>query len=52
MSVELEYEQYVTNLEGLVRARTEQLRAAVTKIEELRAELEALKQTKSSHQVG
>jgi phage shock protein A len=49
MSVELEHEQYVTNLEGLVRARTEQLRAAVTKIEELRAELETLKQTKSSH---
>jgi phage shock protein A len=45
---DLEHDQYVTNLEGLVRARTEQLRAAVTKIEELRAELEALKQTKSS----
>jgi phage shock protein A len=49
MSVEMEHDQYVTNLEGLVTARTEQLRAAVTKIEGLRAELEALKQTKSSH---
>jgi phage shock protein A len=48
MTTQLEHDQYVTNLEGLVRARTEQLRAAVTKIEELRAELEVLKQTKSS----
>jgi phage shock protein A len=47
-ATQLEHDQYVTNLEGLVRARTEQLRAAVTKIEELRAELEVLKQTKSS----
>ena len=49
MTVELDHDQYITNLEGLVRARTEQLRAAVAKIEELRAELEILKQTKSSH---
>jgi hypothetical protein len=34
MTTQLEHDQYVTNLEGLVRARTEQLRAAVTKIEE------------------
>jgi hypothetical protein len=42
-----ENEEYVRNLETLVTARTEQLRAAVTKIEELTAELEQLKKTNS-----
>jgi hypothetical protein len=41
-----EHDEYVRNLESLVKARTEQLREALIRVESLTRELENLRRTK------